>query len=417
MTGGLLQIAAYGPQDLYLTGNPQITFFIAVYKRHTNFAIEQMRQYFHGTIDFGNKIYCDIAPNGDLVHEMFLNLKLPAVNPYPELNPDYQASYVNSIGNAIIQSMDVEIGGQLMDRHYGQWLEIWSDLTITSEKRHAYNQMIGKVENFTLDSLSGELNLYIPLQFWFNRNIGLSLPLIALQSSQVRIVVTLRRFEELWVSSNDIEPGLGIENDSSVMDSKKLITAQLWVDYIFLENKERKKFAQCSLEYLIEQLQVNTQSIDEKNNLLNMTFNNPVKEIIWVIQTGRIFNRGPEKGYDFFDFSNGEEIPGDTIDLAKIQLEGNDLFTEREPIYFRIIQPYQRHTNVPKNFIYLYSFAYKPEQHQPTGTCNFSRVDNATLNFVANDCIIQKNSNIIIYATNYNVLRIEGGIAGITYAD
>ena len=252
---------------------------------------------------------------------------------------------------------------------------------------------------------------------FLNRNIGLSLPLIALQSSQVRIVVTLRRFEELWVSSNDVEPGLGPENNSSVMDSKQLITAQLWVDYIFLENKERKKFAQCSLEYLIEQLQVNTQSIDEKNNLLNMTFNNPVKEIIWVLQTGRIFNRGPEKGYDFFDFSNGEDPPGDTIDMAKIQLEGNDLFTEREPIYFRIIQPFQRHTNVPKNFIYVYSFAYKPEQHQPTGTCNFSRVDNATLNFVANDCIIQKNSNIIIYATNYNVLRIEGGIAGITYAD
>jgi hypothetical protein len=417
MTGGLLQLAAYGPQDLYLTGNPQITFFIAVYKRHTNFAIEQIRQYFHGNINFGNKMYCNVDPKGDLVHEMFLNIKLPALNEYPDQNPDYHVSYVNSIGHAIIQNIDVEIGGSLMDRHYGQWLEIWNDLTITSEKRHAYNQMIGKVDNYTLESLSGELNLYIPLQFWFNRNIGLSLPLIALQNSQVRIVLTLRKFDELWVSSNNVPPGLGLQNDSSVMDTKDIIAVTLWVDYIFLENKERKKFAQCSLEYLIEQLQVNTQSLDEKDSVLNMSFSNPVKEIIWVIQTSNIFDRGPEKGFDAFDFSNGEDPPGDTITLAKIQIEGNDLFTEREPIYFRIIQPYQHHTNVPKNFIYVYSFAYKPENHQPTSTCNFSRIDNATLNLVADDCIIQKNSQINIYATNYNVLRIEGGIAGIIYSD
>ena len=148
-----------------------------------------------------------------------------------------------------------------------------------------------------------------------------------------------------------------------------------------------------------------------------MDFNHPVKELIWVLQTDRIYQVGPNKSYEYFDFSNGEPIPGDTIDYAKILFEGNDRFRGREPFYFRVVQPYQYHTRVPRNFIYIYSFGFKPEQHQPTGTCNFSRLDNASLELRLNDCVIQKNTQLNIYATNYNVLRIEGGIAGVIYAD
>jgi hypothetical protein len=417
MTGGLLQLAAWGPQNVYLSGNPQITFFIAVYKRHTNFAIESIQQLPHGRAGFGEKFYIDIDPNADLVHEMFLQVKLPDLNLKPLSNPEYTVSWVNSIGNALIQHIDIEIGGSIIDRHYGQWLEIWNELTLKSEKEYAYGAMLGKHENFTTDTQPGPLNLYIPLIFWFNRNVGLSLPLISLQYSKVRIVVNFRQFDELWVSSNGKPPGLGGE-ESSVADSLQIDEVILWVDYIFLDNDERKKFASCNLEYLIEQLQVNTQSVDEKDYLLELDFNHPVKELIWVCQTNKIFQTGPNKSFEYFDFSNGEyPCPGDTITRAKLRLNGADRFREREAKFFRVIQPYQRHTRVPRNFIYVYSFALQPEAHQPTGTCNFSRIDNATLEFTLDDCVIQKETQIIVYATNYNVLKIEGGIAGLIYAD
>jgi hypothetical protein len=189
------------------------------------------------------------------------------------------------------------------------------------------------------------------------------------------------------------------------------------VDYIFLENEERKKFTSCPLEYLIDQLQVNTVGVNEKNILVPMYFNQPVKELIWVLQTNRIFQFGPNKAYDFFDFSNGDLVPGDTIDSATISFEGQERFKRREPFVFRVLQPYQYHTRVPRNFIYLYSFSLKPEEFQPSGTCNFSRIDSATLDLVLNECVIQKDTQLNIYATNYNVLRIESGIAGIVYAD
>jgi hypothetical protein len=244
----------------------------------------------------------------------------------------------------------------------------------------------------------------------------MALPLIALQYSKVRIVVAFRQFDELWISSNGLPPGLG-GKDSSIVQGKSIIETSLWVDYIFLENEERRKFASCSLEYLIEQLQVNTIGVDQKDVIIPMTFNHPIKEIIWVLQTDKIYQLGANKSYEYFDFSNGEPIPGDTIDRATIRMEGQERFRRREPFVFRVLQPYQYHTRVPRNFIYVYSFCFQPEIHQPTGTCNFSRLDNASLELTLNDCVIQKNTQLNIYATNYNILRIDAGISGLMYAN
>jgi len=244
----------------------------------------------------------------------------------------------------------------------------------------------------------------------------MSLPLISLQYSKVRIIVAFRQFDELYMSSNGLPPGLG-GKDSSIIQGKNIIETSLWVDYIFLENEERKKFASCAMEYLIEQLQVNTIGVDQKDVIIPMYFNHPVKEIIWVLQTNRIYQTGPNKSYDYFDFSNGEPIPGDTIDSATIRMEGQERFKKREPFVFRVLQPYQYHTRVPRNFIYIYSFCFQPEIHQPTGTCNFSRLDNASLELTLNDCVIQKDTQLNIYAVNYNVLKIDAGIAGLIYAN
>ena len=306
----------------------------------------------------------------------------------------------------------VDIGGTIIDRQYGQWLDIWSQLTLKIDKEYGYDSMTGKKEHFTPSSQHGPLNLYVPFQFWFNRNIGLALPLISLQYSKVKYFVKFRELKELLVSSNGDLP-------NECTEEKINIETSLWIDYIFLENSERRKFASCSLEYLIEQLQVNTQGVDNKIVVVNLNFNHPVKELIWVIQVARYFQDQDANNYNYFNYSNGEpeNINGDTIDSAKIEFEGKDRFREREAKYFRIVQPYQYHTRTPKNYIYLYSFAYRPEDHQPTGTCNFSKIDNSTLHLSLNDCVVQKEAQIIIYATNYNVLKIEGGIAGLLYTN
>ena len=144
MPGGVLQLAAYGTQNIYLTGNPQITFFVSVYKRHTNFAIESIREYFIGGADFGKKVSCVVDRYGDLMSEVFLEVDLPRLSFEDNEKNNIYNSWTNSIGHALIKYVEIEIGGIVIDKHYGQWLEIWNELTIPEEKRNAYNQMIGK---------------------------------------------------------------------------------------------------------------------------------------------------------------------------------------------------------------------------------------------------------------------------------
>lgn len=411
--GGLLQLAARGTQDIYLTGNPQITYFVFVYKRHSNFAYESNEQLFTGSVNFGQHVWCDIDREGDLMNEIFLEVHLPSLNPFPDNNPNYHCSWTNAIGHALIKKVNIEIGGQKIDEHYGQWLDIWSELTISNDKKDGYNNMVGKHENFNSTTQEGELVLFIPLQFWFCQNKGLALPLIALQHHNVRINLQFEEFDKLWVSNNGNKPGLGGDN-SSFRQNYSISLARLFVDYIYLDEAERKIFAQNNHEYLISQLQVNSVSLPSDVYSLNLEFNHPVKEFIWVIQTQDIATVGPNSGNDWFNYSNGDSFaPKDPLDKAKFELEGTERIPWRKERYFRIVQPYQRHTSVPDNFIYLYSFAYEPESHQPSGTCNFSHIDNAVL-FI--NTIKNLNKPIInIYATNYNVLTISNGQGGIKF--
>ena len=203
MGGGLMQLVAYGAQDIYLTGNPQITFFKVVYRRHTNFAIESVEQTFTGNADFGTKSSVTVSRSGDLIHKVFLQVTLPAQKPY-----DY---YINDIGHFIISQVDIEIGGQLMDRHYGDWLHIWAQLTVSGAHWEGYNKLIGQTQTKPGDGQLGGLQtsngaatqvdqdrtLYIPLEFWFCRNIGLALPLIALQYHEVKLTVTFASLKSI----------------------------------------------------------------------------------------------------------------------------------------------------------------------------------------------------------------------------
>jgi hypothetical protein len=401
MGGGLMQLVAYGAQDVYLTGNPQITFFKVVYRRHTNFACESIEQTLNGSVGFGHKATATISRNGDLITNCWVEANLPKLT--GSLN------YVPSVGHALLKEVELEIGGQRIDKHYADWLEIWSELTVPEEKRSAYKVMTGKRDVTTLSSTSFADNqqgkkLYIPLQFFFNRNPGLALPLIALQYHEVRINIHFGSFADCTV--DDVE---------TQTTTAGLMNASLYVDYVYLDTDERRRFAQVSHEMLIEQLQfTGDESVSAGSNKVRLNFNHPVKELVWVVNTtGEMFSYG-EDATEELDFDPGSDdvVSGESVSSAKLLLNGHDRFNERDGSYFRMVQPYQHHTRVPNKNIYCYSFAMKPEEHQPSGTCNFSRIDNATLSL---NCPYAGTAKV--FATSYNVLRIMSGMGGLAYSN
>ena len=379
MGGGLMQLVAYGAQDIYLTGNPQITFFKVVYRRHTNFAMESIKQSATGTAKLpatlagSNEATFTISRTGDLVHRM-----------YAQVSADGDDISGNA-GAEMLQEVSVEIGGQQIDKHYAQWLEIWAELTESnpSGARIVNNNtggtlfqrmsLMGGVIDSSTSSLTQEV--FVPLQFWFNRNPGLALPLIALQYHEVKVVMKL--------------------GFNGMIGTPEV---QLWADYIYLDTDERRRFAQVSHEYLIEQLQHN--SLSATNTTL--TFNHPVKELVWC--QGDKYNVAP-----------AVLNPGTNYQL---KLNGQDRFAARTRNYFTRAQVWQHHTGyggvTTPDSIAVYSFALKPEEHQPSGTCNFSRIDNAQLITAGFTGAGQTGS---VYAVNYNVLRIMSGMGGLAYSN
>lgn len=413
MSGGLMQLVAYGAQDIYLTGNAQITFFKVVYRRHTNFSVESIEQTFNGFVDFGRKLTVTISRNGDLIHKAYLRVVLPALK--QDQDDATWQGYVNSIGNALIKSVEVEIGGQTIDKHYSEWLEIYSELNYDDAHYRSFKRMVGKyASDVSLETNAlEERTYYIPLQFWFCRNPGLALPLIALQYHEVKMNFEFRPLAELTRSDVAIT-GLPQDTNGSVASIK---SASLWVDYIYLDTDERRRFAQVSHEYLIEQVQFNEpEGVKDRSTNLNarLQFNHPCKEIVWVISRNETKVVNTLTGNDAFNFSSS--TGSDTFATAKFLFNGHDRFQEREAFYFREVQSFATHSRSPNKHIYLYSFGLKPEEHQPSGTCNFSRLDNSTLNltFDGNNTV---ESEIKVYGVNYNVLRVMSGMAGLAYSN
>ena len=545
MGGGLMQLVAYGAQDIYLTGNPQITFFKVVYRRHTNFSMEAIEQTFNGTADFGKKVTCTISRNGDLIHRVYLQVTLPSVDGSSVSSAFFR--WVNYVGLFLIKSVEVEIGGQRIDKQYGDWLNIWNELTQEAGHQAGYDNMVGNTITLTGTGLRGTeaTTLYVPLQFWFCRNPGLSLPLIALQYHEVKINLDFRPKNECYVSTGSSMGGCGGSHGNlDLFCVPSLEAASLYVDYIYLDTDERRRFAQVSHEYLIEQLQfTGDESTVNTNVKVKLNFNHPCKELIWVVQRDDVCKLGYNQWNNYTDdfdldagasydtstglpstdmavFSNvegdsvpfpyvysndmdadfqnylndlglahnsndptnnppgqdatlhGAPRPGGTTGMAKslqgagnnfnpyffpgantnnlaptdfaalttaaefsdhaglgprnagrnpvvrakLQLNGHDRFQERLGSYFNLVQPYQHHTNVPPTGINVYSFGLKPEEHQPSGTCNMSRIDNATLQLQLTPKAAL-GSKIRVYATNYNVLRIMSGMGGLAYSN
>jgi hypothetical protein len=541
MTGAIMQLVAYGAQDIYLTGNPMITYFKMVYRRHTNFAIESIQQAFNGEVGFNNRVTALISRDGDLVCGMTLEATLPATF-------GFATRWTNDVGHHLIKKVEVEIGGQQIDCHYADWFEIWAQLTVPASKKPGYRQMIGQdardelgqplgLQSSRLGVAQVARKLYIPLQFWFCRNIGLALPLIALQYHEVKVNIQFETAAKLL--------------EGVVATGEKLL-ANLWVDYIYLDTDERRRFAQVSHEYLIEQLQVNEESYSAGTSSvpINLYFNHPVKELIWVARSGLSTTRNQWSNYTdanpvtlpteaaiatidgryeapitgvirrvtFYEAqgqwftkpcemlptptitqvlisaspgsvtnnlirSNGHgllvgerviltiatpsalvnihyfvrERTNNTFGLslttdgelivinansrvaygrinplvpalcanpvasAKLELNGHDRFATRDDRYFNMVQPFDTHTCIPDSpGINVYSFALKPEKHQPSGACNFSRIDNAKLELTLTTraASAAKRGGIVkVFATNYNVLRVMSGMGGLAYSN
>ena len=563
MGGGLMQLVAYGAQDIYLTGSPQITFFKVVYKRHTNFSIEPIEQNWNSAGDFGRSVTCVVNKTGDLLSNMHVVISLPAVDASSNLS----WGYVNRLGHALIAETKVEIGGQLIDEQFGDWLNIWYELTVQGQQ-NSYSNMIGDVPQLTnINNMAKPAYiLYIPLQFWFNRHSGLALPILALQYHDVRVSVKLNTWANCVNYYGTNAPPVQI-----------MTNCFLLIDYIYLDSDERKRFAQASHEYLIEQLQFyGSEIITGLDSTYKLNFNHPCKYVIWAPHLDRYYNRNlwlshanitnnnwtqasnlfaklmvvacsapptgttttivpvitsteiilpavyinpnylstlvlggiielntiptggftqtmlnkveikwivdtiiydtngnPSQVYLVLDngivvinnlaivdisqpysilsasanttamlvlnsycvsiinqFNYGNFIDGtnNPIVQAKIQLNGHDRFQILDGNYFNYVQPFQFFSNTPVDGINTFSFALRPEEYQPTGTCNFSRIDTATLQVIVglNNTptdsytyapYIGTNyaSLLNIYATNYNVFRIVSGMGGLAY--
>ena len=427
-----MQLVAYGAQDIYLTGNPQITFFKVVYRRQTNFSMESIIQTFNGTVGSGvSTVTATISRNGDLVSNLWLDVLLPDSGG-SVAGGDY-INWTNNTGHALVKECEIEIGGQRIDRHYSQWLDVWNELTDHDEAEWIGLNKHGSKDSYLKSGTSGDTGeqktrLYVPLQFWFCRNPGLALPLIALQYHEVKVKLTTRAVTDLVNADNAITSG--------TVPAPEI---ELWADYIYLDTDERRRFAQVSHEYLIEQVQREQGAMSSSQKL---NFNHPVKELIWVVQddgvtksvatghstadaTGNTPGSGSAMthGNDWFNYmsssTNVKYLNGQTtsepFDSMNLQLNGHDRFAKRDPTYFRTCQPLQAGHKVPSKHIYCYSFALKPEEHQPSGTCNFSRIDNAKMVFTSP--WVGSPSTLSVYAVNYNVLRIMSGMGGLAYSN
>jgi hypothetical protein len=588
MPGGLMQLVAYGAQDVYLTGNPVITLFKVVYRRHTNFSVENIELSLE-TAKPGGHPNVQILRNGDLATRAYLRITLPDLSPSNcDCGFEGQVAWVRRLGHAIIKSVEIQIGGGQIDKHYGTWLDIWYELTHTSHQERGYRAMIGDVDQLTKlqPCVPGGYTLMIPLQFWFNRNYGLALPLIALQYHDVRLSFEFEELSRLIVYTK----GCGRYTEPK-FTCFSYCSAGVLIDYVYLDSEERRRFAQVGHEYLIEQVQYLEQNLccqgtgcSPTNQSFQLSFNHPVKELIWVhkhgafhsgcnyflaysnrdewiggwenavqeaanslaqsmvsvspcspwtcgdacvapisfnpasdpmsthlignttwkfisVNTTNIVPQDIQKVWiltnpitlgninladglidvtvelDFQDQAfpltsclpvvhvsvtenslslvnlsiplNGfcscnidrrlEEnkcndvaviIPhnygvvldgsGNIVHSGNLQLNGHDRFQVREGHYFNYVQPHQHHTRTPADGVNVYSFALHPEQHQPSGTANMSRIDTTKLIYKTQDPFradqrvyapfnYAQDTTLIVFGVNYNVLRIMSG--------
>lgn len=401
MGGSLMQLVAVGAQDVPIIGNPQMTHFKSVFKRHTHFALEAVRLNFNEAPNFGKKVTCLIDKKGDLLTDMMIEVKLPAL--------PYSVSWINAIGYNMINKVELEIGGVVVDTIHGRFMDIYSELSQSESHRNGNYKMIGKFNVFTRYSQhDSQITVYIRLPFWFTDSYGLSLPLVALQYHDVVLNVHFNEFSKLWYAGTEMSP---------IPSKLDIVNAQVYCDYIYLDTHERRNFAKRKHTYLIKQHQICDKNPVIQNNTITkaeLNFNLPTKEILWVYQADRVSETNDWSNYSYtLDNDLRPAKKQEPITAVELQLNGQHKFEKREGSYFRLVQPLRHHTRVSTDFIYCYSFALYPEKPQPSGHLDFSFINSTVLTLHHPDDILQ--GNISVFAINYNYLQIMNGMAGLVY--
>lgn len=399
MPGGLLQLSYVGQQDIIISGNPQHNFFKCVFKRHLNFAIEPIRQTIDGICSFNQKITFKMKRAGDMASKLYLELKLPALT----ANSGTYAGWVNSIGNIVIDNVEIYIGGILYNRLYGEFMEIQDELYTSESKRIGKNLMVGRFEDITnlQTNATSETIYHVEIPFWFSRHISLALPLINLQYHEVEVRIQFRPFSQCVVFDGATGP-----------TEVNFTSCDIWCDYVFFDDTIRKSLAKNTPNYLIEQVQrssptgiPNGVSVFRKE----MQFNHPVKYLVWFYR-----ETNSENNNDWTNFSARAD-GGKIATSSLIHIDSNELLAERDESYFRLVQTNSHFTRSPLKYIYVYSFAKNPEDLQPSGTFNFSKVDSAFLTSQIRSGVAT-GSNCTIYAVNYNVIVFRYGMAALLWS-
>jgi hypothetical protein len=477
MTGGLIQLASYGGADIYITGNPEITYFKTVYRRHTNFAKESIIQHIDGRVGYGRTVNIDITRAGDLLGPIWLQLQAPMF--LARTDTDEKWYYTQGLGNALVKRVDLVIGGQLIDRQYGEWMAIWEELSVSTGRRPGLDAMT--LTNVPMSNLAGFVKatssdadnttyLNVPLQFWFCRNPALALPLVAMSLHEVRLQLEFGSLEDITSSyipsqtlgayTNTAYP-LVIPKDSDMAEytNGQNMECEVWATYYHLDSDERRQLTLAPLEYLVELVQFKGHQeyrTETRNIKYDLGFANPVKELIWGIRpildipnfasgyfsTYRTRTR-PSFGQFWGEFGSGV-----------VRFNSQNRMKDRPRDHFLLTQNYQRHTRVPRYNqltgaqtvsnasyetgpiyvpkLYTYSFGLNPEQYQPSGTANFTKLDDASLELrditipdpltwggssIAENELTQYYAGLelAVYATSYNVLRVKDGMCGLAF--
>lgn len=558
MPGGLLQLNAYGAQNQYLNGNPQMTFFKVVYRRYTNFSSEYIKQDATGpntlSDDVPTQLYCKIDRNGDLIQQIYFVFDLPDIysaydwESSQELirdgrNPElsiYKFSWVENLGTTIINWVNISIGGQEIDKQYGEWMNVWAELNLDNSVLDGYNEMIGNIPElfspeivpgangfYPTSSLNPNLNIdyqqaavlrdvrdpysnpylrhpsirsrkiYVPLNFWFCNNPGLALPLIALQYHDIYLKIELRPLNEIYtiIDTDHDSPSLGFRIRPNQLKQKQAIgnfitQKQDWnyetliqdksndyinsqdnmgwnlnphflINYYFLDKNERERFAAVTHEYLITQIYTSTFLGIVGSKTMELKLHNPCKQLIWTTKRSDLseglnqwtnysnwwkqqdpYTIGTEfflKSQDVGDKKIEEffkNVPNKATDQfyvqnilkeARLLFEGQERFSTQKFGYFNYLQPYEYNIRTPKNGIYVFSFSIEKENYQPSGACNMARIKKIQLEVETTPIPSLENPNetlqfaygynFNVYAVNYNILRIMGGMGGLVFTN
>lgn len=408
MSGSLLAISAVGPQDDFLTTSPQVTLFRANYRRHSIFSVETIEQTFSGSVGFGRKLTCTVSRVADLLKDVKFVADLPAL-----AQSSGTVAWTRHIAQAMVDYVQLEIGGQKVDQLYNHYINMWAELSMDAAKDATYQKMIGNTSALTTQAASiAATRVYLPLPFWFTQDPGLALILIALQYHDVKIIVQTKPIADLYVTDDGLAP-------STVGD---LTNATLYCEYVFLDTAERTGLVSQPIEQLITQVQFNgAETISNPTARLKLSFNHPTTCIVWALQLADNLSSGRNRVFDYTTsgstLNSAYTAPG-PLSTANITLNGQDKFQTREAGYFNLLQPYDYAVRGPVEGIYLYSFAlnaFGPKSYvQPTGSVNFSRIDTSFLNLTTNTST--SSVNVYIFAISRNALRYVSGLGGVGFS-